>query len=148
MAASLAQRGQLRRLQGDLGGAEADLQASLALYRRLGDERACWCVVAGLGEVASASGRWLRAARLLGAAVETGLAIDAHAPAGREDRARMMADAIEALGRSRFDEAAAEGRVWSFEEAMAYVAENDQDADESGSGRPVPTDRGSPRPHP
>ena len=61
----LANRGMMRRVSGDLGGAMRDMEESLELSRAIGDERAVAHALGRLGNLATAAGELAQARDLL-----------------------------------------------------------------------------------
>ena len=110
--------------RGDLMAAQRHFEWALAGSARFLDLRPCAVAVEHLADVAGASGRWERAARLQGAAE---MLLDRSnkipLPIWQLAQARTTAACREALGEAGFAAAFAFGRAMAPEQAIAYALE-------------------------
>jgi DNA-binding CsgD family transcriptional regulator len=113
-------------LQDDHARAKTSYQESLTLCRELGDERIASESLEGLACVASSQGESARAARLFGAAEELreslreAVAIQ-HNPEEDAWRTPYLSAARSRLDEASWEEACAEGRAMSMEQAIEYA---------------------------
>ena len=116
---SLANLGSVRALQGDASAADATLQESLTLFEELADQRGiaeCLLVVA---QVAAAQGRHEQAALLLGAAAALRETLGMSLTAAEQIAEEGCREAVRVqLGVNRFDQAVAQGREMTREQAI------------------------------
>ena len=125
IAESLNNLGCVARERGDLPAARALHEESLAIRRELGDRRGIAESLEGFADVAFASARPCRAARIWGAAEQLRNVIGA--PLQRSECApyeRQVSAARVALGDdAAFDKAWREGRAVTLEQILEYVVE-------------------------
>ena len=128
LSANLSVQALAARLRGEDGQAATRLHESIKLAAKLRD---AWTVVlgtSGLAGVAASQGRAARSARLFGAAEALceKMGVEVSWSAWRTLNERSLTIARGQLDEETFAAAWAEGRGMSFEEAVAYVLENDE----------------------
>ncbi len=123
MASLLHNLGYVALAQGDPRGASARFQESIALFRGLGDRPGVAECLAGLAGSAAAQ-QPEAAARLFGAAADLLEAVGAPMSAtNRADHERSIAAARALLDQEPFEQAWAEGRTLTQEQAIEYALE-------------------------
>jgi hypothetical protein len=112
---------------GDVTRAELLVREAVPILRRIGERDAlAECLERGVA-IASARERWMRAARLAGAAAA--LREDIGSPLIESDRAMLDAylePSRSALGENKFVAAVKEGRRLADHEAIAYLMSDDE----------------------
>jgi predicted ATPase len=101
--------------------AERLLLETLRLCREVGDRRTGQEALIGLAGVAALTGAWARAAWLAGAAMTQMTESGAAPGLDPRIRERYLPDARRALGRERYEDAYEQGRLASFDLAVAYA---------------------------
>jgi len=121
IANSLAGLGHIARCRHDCLQAEVLFKQALALRREMGNMQGVVHSLWGFGRVAAMEQRYERAARLFGS-------VDARCEMLRGHERRAYEDEVRALraqlGETAFDQARAEGRSMSLEQAIEYALEN------------------------
>jgi predicted ATPase len=108
--------------QGDTAAARSLFNESLAIYRKLGKKPDIAAALEGMAEAAQTERNSERAARLWGAAASLRETIGAPPPpCDRPDYERNVAAARAALGEKAFAAAWAQGRVLTWQQAIAYA---------------------------
>ena len=106
----------------DTGRARDLLVTVMAMEHELGDQRGVAAVLEGFAGLAATQGKHRDSARILGAAQSLRSSIGAPANRGEQlQSGRCVRSTFEALGLEAFEEAHAEGRAMSQDDAVTYV---------------------------
>ncbi len=135
-ARSLTDLGQILSDQADYSGALQAYAEALKLFAELGHRRGLARSLDGCACLALAQGQPNRALRLAGAAARLRSVIGVILTDAEQQKLdRSLAPAWDALGKSRGEEAWAEGEAMSFEKAIEYSLEQPQSFTSTRSGR-------------
>jgi predicted ATPase/DNA-binding XRE family transcriptional regulator len=121
---------QVAQAEGDHGLAARRFEEGVRLSEEIGDRANVGYFLEGLAVVAGVQGKVERSARLFGAADELLQAVEApvydYYEPNRSLYQHIKAAVRSQLGEEDFEEARAEGRAMTFEQAVAYALEDDE----------------------